>query len=291
MIGRIVRRGALALAVSILLVLGFGAAYALSGGLNGEALLGALTGGGHTPVVICHKPGTDAEHSIIVDDDDVAAHMDHGDYFGRCQATEPTEPQVTTLTSETTTTAPVTDTVPPTTVTLPPETATTVITDTVTVPPATITVPETTTIVTVPPASTETVTLPGQTVTQPPVTQTLPGQTIERQPETVTLPGATTTVTAAGTASVVTITGPHAVIVHPGLVVKTKVQAKIKKARRLVHFAARVRRIRARLRLLRTTLIVVVRQMVAGVSHQAKGCPAGTEPFNGTCRAVVRGKG
>jgi hypothetical protein len=123
------------------------------------------------------------------------------------------------------------------------------------------------------------------------VTQTLPGQTIERQPETVTLPEATTTVTAAGTASVVTITGPHAVIVHPGLVVKTKVQAKIKKAPRLAHFAARVRRIRARLRLLRTTVIVVVRQMVAGVSRQAKGCPAGTEPFNGTCRAVVRGKG
>src|SRR5262245_27657288 len=164
------RRLALAVGLSVLLVLGFGAAYGVSSVLNGEALSGATKSttksstNGHTPVTICHKPGTPAEQTITVDDDAVPAHMDHGDYLGSCQSTAPTEPQETTLTSETTTTVPITDTVPPTTVTLPPETATTAITDTVTVPPVTTTVPETTTIVTVPPSATTTVTLPGQTV-------------------------------------------------------------------------------------------------------------------------------
>jgi hypothetical protein len=272
------RRGALVLAVSILLALGFGAAYALSGALNG-----------HTPVVICHEPGTPAEHTITVDDDAVPAHIAHGDYLGRCQATEPTEPQVTTLTSETTTTVPITDTIPSTTITLPPETTTTVITDTVTVPPETSTVPVPPTTVTVPPDATTTVTVPGQTVTQPPVTTTLPGLTIERPPETVTLPGATTTVTATDTTVVVTITGPHE-IVHPGLVLKKKVEAKITKARRLVHVAAFVRRIRARAKFVITKVIVVARQAAAGV-RGASGCPPGTAASNGTCRAVVRGKG
>src|SRR5262245_54274661 len=108
---RSMRRGALVLAVSILLVMGFGAAYAVSGALKG-----------HTPATICHKPGTPAEHTITVDDDAVPAHLAHGDYLGPCQPTEPTEPQETTLTSETTTTVPITETIPPSTITEPPET-------------------------------------------------------------------------------------------------------------------------------------------------------------------------
>jgi hypothetical protein len=265
----VIRRLALVVGLSVLLVLGFGGAYALSGALDR-----------HTPVVICHKPGTPAEHTIIVDDDAVPAHLAHGDYLGRCGS-----PVIsTTVSTPTTTTVPITDPIPPTTITLPPETTSTVITDTVTVPPETSTVPVPPTTVTVPPDATTTVTVPGETITQPPVTITLPGLTIERPSETVTLPGATTTVTATGTTVVVTITGPNE-IVHPGLVVKKKVEAKIKKARRLVHVLARVHRIRARVRFLTTKVIVAV----AGI--QAKSCPPGTALFNGTCQAVVRGKG
>ena len=61
-----IRRLVLVVGLSVLLVLGFGAAYAVSGALNGVGLLGVLQG--HTPVVICHKPGFAREHTIIVDD-------------------------------------------------------------------------------------------------------------------------------------------------------------------------------------------------------------------------------
>ena len=36
------------------------------------------------PVEICHKPGTPAEHEIVVDDNAVAAHLGHGDFLGPC---------------------------------------------------------------------------------------------------------------------------------------------------------------------------------------------------------------
>jgi len=36
------------------------------------------------PVEICHKPGTAAEHSIVVDDNAVPAHLRHGDFLGPC---------------------------------------------------------------------------------------------------------------------------------------------------------------------------------------------------------------
>jgi hypothetical protein len=239
---------------------------------------------GHTPVTICHKPGTPAEKTLIVDDSAVPGHLRHGDYLGPCGETSVT----TTLTSPTTTTVPITETIPPTTITQPPETTTTEITVTVPVPPETTTVPATDTIVTLPPDSTTTVTLPGQTVTQPPVTNTHPDVTIERPPETVTLPGATTTVSAAGTTVVVTVTGPNQ-IVHPGIVVTKRVQAKVKKAR-LVPVAARVHRLRARVKFLARKVFVTVHH-VAGVARGASACPPGSEPFNGACRPVVRGKG
>ena len=320
------RRFVLVVGLTVLLVLGFGAAYAVSGALNGISLLSAFKG--HTPVVICHKPGEPAEHTIIVDDDAVPAHLAHGDYLGRCGSAV----AVTTLTSPTTTIVPITATDPPTTVTEPPETTTTGITVTVPVAPDTTTVAETTTVVTVPPASTETVTLPGQTVTLPPVTETIPGATttipgetvtqppvtttvsggtttspgkivtqppvtttvpsqiIERPTATVTLPGATTTVAAAGTTSVVTVTGPNE-IVQPGLVVKQIVQAKVKHPRRLVHVAARIHRQNARVRFVLVKVIVVVDRTVAGIGRAVSGCPPGTKPFNGRCLPVVRGKG
>lgn len=56
------------------------------------------TTGGHTPVTICHKPGTPAEQELTVDDDAVPGHLDHGDYLGPCQGE--------TTTTETTTTNP-----------------------------------------------------------------------------------------------------------------------------------------------------------------------------------------
>jgi hypothetical protein len=99
-------------------------------GLGGAAAFAASTdkpGGGHTPVTICHKPGTPAEHTITVDDDAVPAHLDHGDYLGPCQGddetdtteTETTETETTeTETTETETTeTETTETEPPTTTT------------------------------------------------------------------------------------------------------------------------------------------------------------------------------
>lgn len=46
-------------------------------------------GGGHDPVTICHKPGTPAEQTLVVDDDAVPGHLGHGDYLGACQTEEP----------------------------------------------------------------------------------------------------------------------------------------------------------------------------------------------------------
>jgi hypothetical protein len=138
------------------------------------------------------------------------------------------------------------------------------------------------------------VTLPGQTVTQPPATTTIPGEIIERPPQTVTLPGATTTVAAAGTTTVVAFTGPHE-IVHPGLVVKKLVQAKITQPRRLVHVAGRIHRQLARARFLVVKVIVAVHRtvIVAGRAGAAAagGCPAGTALSHGQCSPIVRGKG
>lgn len=65
----------------------FVALIALTGakGSNGR-------GEGHTPVTICHKPGTPAEQTLVVDDDAVSAHLGHGDYLGACQPVD--EPPV-----------------------------------------------------------------------------------------------------------------------------------------------------------------------------------------------------
>lgn len=70
---------------------------------------------GHTPVTICHKPGTPAEHTITVDDDAVPAHLAHGDYLGPCQpSTDPSAAPSGEID------VPVTATPPAVTVTLPP---------------------------------------------------------------------------------------------------------------------------------------------------------------------------
>ena len=126
-----------------------------------------------------------------------------------------------------------------------------------------------------------TTTIPGQTVTQPP-------EIIERPPETVTLPGVTTTVVAGGTTTVVTVTGPNQ-IVHPGLIVKPVIKAKITQPRKLIRIAARIHRERARVRFLLVKVVAVAQRTVIVVA--ASSCPPGTALSNGTCRPVVRGKG
>jgi hypothetical protein len=40
----------------------------------------------HNKVELCHKPGTPAEHAIDVAQPAVRAHLDHGDYVGRCSS-------------------------------------------------------------------------------------------------------------------------------------------------------------------------------------------------------------
>jgi len=75
----------------------FGAGLVSSSGATTPTTTTTTTGG-HTPVTICHKPGTPAEGTIVVDDSAVlAAHLAHGDTLGAC-------PDTTTTT--TTTTAP-----------------------------------------------------------------------------------------------------------------------------------------------------------------------------------------
>ena len=191
----------------------------------------------------------------------------------------PEGPVITqTETTPTTTTIPVTVTTPDTTVTLPGGTTTTEITVTVTVPGDTTTAPGTTIEVTVPSNATTTVTLPSRTTTLPGVTTTVAGQTIERPAETVTLPGTTATVTASGTTTVVTVTGPNQVV-HAPVVVKKRVRAKFKTPKRVVHVAGRVYRLRGKTK---RVVVVVVRP---------RACPSGTVLFLGRCGPVVRGKG
>jgi hypothetical protein len=223
-------------AVSILLVLGFGAAYVLAGAAsskqsvritichsgNGKKFtkispdnVGVLLGHAKNhsadiipPFVVVNEKGTEVSFP--------GQNMEkiHGDGYTGAEVLAngcdiPSGSVITqTETTETTTTVPVTVTTPTTTTTLPSQTTRAEVTVTVTVPGETTTTPGTTTVV-IPSEVTTTVTLPPRTTTLPAVTRTLPGQTIERPAETVTLPGTTVTVTAAGTTTVVTVTGPN----------------------------------------------------------------------------------
>jgi hypothetical protein len=40
----------------------------------------------HNKVELCHKPGTPAEHTLDVAQSSIRAHLDHGDYIGRCSS-------------------------------------------------------------------------------------------------------------------------------------------------------------------------------------------------------------
>jgi len=103
-------------------------------GIAAGGALGGDHGGGHTPVTICHKPGTPAEHTLVVDDDSVelTGHLGHGDTIGPCGGgettptdTTPTDTTPTTPTETTPTETTPTDTTPTTpTETQPPNVVT-----------------------------------------------------------------------------------------------------------------------------------------------------------------------
>jgi hypothetical protein len=98
------------------LLAGLAASVALGGNGYGHVIstITQTTGGGHTPVTICHKPGTPAEKTLVVDDDAVPGHLGHGDYLGECQSVVTTTGTTGTTGTTTTTTVPTT-TVPTTT--------------------------------------------------------------------------------------------------------------------------------------------------------------------------------
>jgi hypothetical protein len=154
------------------------AAVALTLALSGigASVAFAGNGGGHSPVTICHMPGTPAEHSLTVDDDAVPAHLAHGDYLGECALAPP--PTTTTEVSPPTTTT--TEQPPPTTTTTeePPVTTTTTeeppptttteeppVTTTTDEPPTTTTAPPLTRTTTPPPPSAEETPTPPVTTT------------------------------------------------------------------------------------------------------------------------------
>jgi hypothetical protein len=182
------------------------------------------TGGGHTPVLVCHDP---VHHAVLitVDDDStkLKGHLGHADRLGdviegvngataadvrEACTTEVTVPGPTTTVSG----PPVTVTVPgPTdTVTLPGDTTT------ITGPDVTETLPGNTTTVTGPdttvtlPGSTSTTTLPDDVVTVPGATSTVTGEAT-----TVTV-GSTETVSVDGKVTTLTRTGAARTVVRDG---------------------------------------------------------------------------
>ena len=71
------------LVVAMLLPIG-GVAGIATAGNHGDYEY--TTTNGHTPVTICHKPGTPAQQTLVVDDDSVelTGHLGHGDTIGPC---------------------------------------------------------------------------------------------------------------------------------------------------------------------------------------------------------------
>lgn len=105
-----VRHVAALLAAALMVAGGVAVSVSLAGNHGGGYTISTMTvttGGGHTPVTICHKPGTPAEMTLVVDDDAVPGHLGHGDYLGECQP-----PVTTTGTTGTTTGTSPTQTTP-----------------------------------------------------------------------------------------------------------------------------------------------------------------------------------
>jgi hypothetical protein len=107
-------------ALVVMAFLGLASAFALASNSSAtHPTTTQTTGGGHTPVTICHKPGTPAEQELTVDDDstELTGHLGHGDTIGSCPTqtttgttqTEPTTTETTTTTETVTTTTPPSD--------------------------------------------------------------------------------------------------------------------------------------------------------------------------------------
>jgi hypothetical protein len=70
----------------LLLVLLLGAAVA---GATAIPVVANHGDGQQDRVVICHKPGTPAEHTLSVPPEAVPAHLGHGDTLGPCEGYTP----------------------------------------------------------------------------------------------------------------------------------------------------------------------------------------------------------
>lgn len=109
-------------ALVVIALLGLAAAFALASNSSATHPTTTQTTGGHTPVTICHKPGTPAEQELVVDDDSVelTGHLGHGDTIGPCPSTTTTTTGTTTTTETTTTGTTTETTTTQTTTTTPP---------------------------------------------------------------------------------------------------------------------------------------------------------------------------
>ena len=74
----------------VAIAMGMGTAIAMANG--GHDTPPTTTGGGHTEVSVCHKPGTPAQMTLTFDDDGYEAHLAHGDTRGACGTTPPVDP-------------------------------------------------------------------------------------------------------------------------------------------------------------------------------------------------------
>ena len=86
--------------------LGVGAAVVVGCGAIVAGAGADPPGGPHTPTTICHKPGTPAEMTLVVDDHAVPGHLGHGDFLGPCETPPPTTTVPSTTTEPTTTVDP-----------------------------------------------------------------------------------------------------------------------------------------------------------------------------------------
>jgi len=71
---------------NLLIVLLLGAAVA---GACAIPVVASHDDGPQDKVVICHKPGTPAEHTMTLPESAVAAHLGHGDTLGPCEGYTP----------------------------------------------------------------------------------------------------------------------------------------------------------------------------------------------------------
>jgi hypothetical protein len=165
---------------------------------------------------------------------------------------------------------------PATMVTLPGTTTTETVLERVVVPATMVTVSAAKTVVTVPPDSTTTVTLPERIATVPRTTETINGEVVVRQSELVTLPATTKTMTGGTTTMVATVTGPStvgeagSVATKRAVVTVTTPSRGVFRPPRIVH--------------------VEEKKLVVFVVYK-KTCPPGTVLSNGNCSHTGIGKG